>query len=126
MACDLPPQSQPEDDPDFVMGICGSTLSIANATIRHAVQRTLDLGTGCGIQALLAAAHSEQVFAVDRNSRALDFARFNAKLNRLRNIDFFEGDLFQPVETTPQSRSICRSSQGCRVTAGVLSRCSPT
>ena len=98
LACDIPPKSQPEDDADFVMGICGSTHSIANAAIRRPAQRTLDLGTGCGIQALLAAAHSEQVLAVDRNSRAVHFSRFNARLNGLTNIDFFAGDLFQPVE----------------------------
>ncbi len=98
LACDIPPKSQTDDNPDFVMGVGGSTRSLAMATIRRPVQRTLDLGTGCGIQALLAAAHSQQVVAVDRNSRALDFARFNAQLNGLTNIEFLAGDLFQPVE----------------------------
>ena len=39
----------------------------------------LDLGTGCGIQALLAAKHSERVVATDVNERALAFAAFNAR-----------------------------------------------
>lgn len=98
LACDIPDQSQGPTHPDFVMGIGGSTVSVADATIRRPVRSTLDLGTGCGIQALLAATHSERVVAVDRNKRALDLAVFNARLNGVTNIDFFKGDLFEPVQ----------------------------
>ena len=84
--------------PDFVMDISGSTLTLINFTIRRKSQRTLDLGTGCGVQALLAAAHSGRVWATDMNPRALDFSRFNANLNGLSNIEFLQGDLFEPVK----------------------------
>ena len=59
---------------------------------------TLDLGTGCGIQALLSAKHSERVVATDVNARALAFARFNAALNGIDSIEFRHGDLFEPVD----------------------------
>lgn len=80
-----------------VMGICGSSKFLARLTVRKPSRLTLDMGTGTGIQALLAARHSEQVIAVDLNPRALEFARFNASLNGISNIEFIEGDLFEPV-----------------------------
>jgi len=83
---------------DYVMGVSGSSLTLANATIRRPSGRTLDLGTGCGIQGMLAAANSSQVVAIDRNPRALEFGRLNAALNNLCNIEFRLGDLFEPVE----------------------------
>ncbi len=81
----------------YVMGIGGSTITLANLTIRHPVRRTLDLGTGCGIHALLAAAHSGRVTATDINPRAVALARFNARLNSAANLSCLEGDLFDPV-----------------------------
>ncbi|HVM68189.1 MAG TPA: methyltransferase, partial [Acidimicrobiales bacterium] len=75
-----------------------STLTLASLTIRHPYRRTLDLGTGSGFHALVAAAHSEVVVASDRNARAVEFAAFNAALNGLSNIDARAGDLFAPVE----------------------------
>ena len=59
--------------------------------------RVLDLGTGCGIVALLAASHSEQVCAVDLNPRAVSFALFNSRLNGLGNVTCLQGDRFEPV-----------------------------
>ena len=82
----------------FVMGIGGSSLTLANHTIRKQARSTLDLGSGCGIQAILASTHSERVFAVDRNPRAVRFSEFNAKLNRLTHLRSRQGDLFEPVQ----------------------------
>ena len=56
------------------------------------------IGPGCGIQALLAAKHSERVVATDVNPRALAFAAFNAALNGIDKIEFRLGDGFAPVE----------------------------
>jgi hypothetical protein len=83
---------------DYVMGIGSSSLTLANITVRRQGSRTFDLGTGCGIQALLAAPHSDSVAASDRNSRAVAVARFNARLNGLDHITCLEGDLFGPVD----------------------------
>ena len=83
--------------PDYVMGISPSSLSLAGLTVRRPVRATLDLGTGSGFQALLAAAHSDEVVATDRNPRAVEIADFNARLNSLGNVTVVAGDLFEPV-----------------------------
>jgi len=98
LACDLSPRSKHTKPADIVMGMTGSTLALGRFTIRRPTQLTLDLGTGCGVQSFLAAAHSEWIVAVDRNPRACNFAAFNARLNGFTNIDFFEGDLYEPVQ----------------------------
>ena len=93
----LPPEG--ESLPcDFVMsGTSPSSISLTRLTFRNRVDTTLDVGTGAGIHALLAAAHSEQVVATDTNPRALNFARMNARLNGIENISFRQGSFFEPV-----------------------------
>ncbi len=80
-----------------VMGVAASTRMLAQITIRRQTARTLDLGTGCGVLALLAAGHSDQVIAVDRNARSVHMTRFNAQLNKRANVTALEGNLFEPV-----------------------------
>jgi hypothetical protein len=82
---------------DIVMGMTGSSLSLVCATIRRPFRAVLDLGTGCGIQALVAAGHAERVLATDRSARSVNFARFTARLNRRANIEFRTGDAFRPA-----------------------------
>jgi len=83
---------------DYVMGVSLSSVVLAGMTVRRKSESTLDLGSGCGIQAILAAAHSDRVVGVDCNRRAVDLARFNAKLNGIGSIDFRKGDMFEPVQ----------------------------
>ncbi len=83
---------------DYVMGIGRSSLTLANLTVRRRARSTLDLGTGCGIQGLLAARHSDRVTATDLNDRAVAMATFNARLNGLSNVTCIEGNLLEPVE----------------------------
>jgi SAM-dependent methyltransferase len=84
--------------PDFVMsGTSASSISLTRLTIRNRVRAALDIGTGAGIHALLAAAHADHVVATDVNRRALNFASMNARLNGIGNISFVEGSLFEPV-----------------------------
>jgi hypothetical protein len=79
---------------EFVMGAGRASETLATLTIRNPVGRALDLGTGCGFQALLAARHADSVTATDRNPRAVGFARFNAALNGMDHVECREGDLF--------------------------------
>ena len=83
--------------PDHVVGIGGATSALASLVDRHPTGRALDLGCGCGVQALLAARHSERVTAIDINPRALRFARIGAALSGIANVELVEGDLFDPV-----------------------------
>jgi methyltransferase family protein len=83
---------------DFVAGIQAPSVMLAKLVVRRAVRSALDLGTGCGIQALLAAKHCERVVATDVNERALAFADFNACLNGIDRIEVRHGDGFEPVQ----------------------------
>ncbi|MPV89848.1 DUF7059 domain-containing protein [Georgenia ruanii] len=81
---------------DHVLGIGGASLTLAQLTVRDARPRVLDLGTGCGVQALHAARHSEHVVATDVSARALGFAAFNAALAGTA-FDLRRGSLLEPV-----------------------------
>ena len=61
------------DDPVGFVAPYTPTASWLAALTRGAVARALDVGTGNGIHALLAAAHCEQVIATDVNHRALAY-----------------------------------------------------
>ncbi len=55
----------------------------------------LDLGTGSGILANIAAKNAGRVIAVDLNPYAIRCAKENSKLNDVQDrIDFIQGDLF--------------------------------
>ncbi|CAN3127851.1 methyltransferase [Mycobacterium sp. smrl_JER01] len=81
---------------DHVLGIGGASVSLAHAVIRRPVGRALDLGTGCGIQALHLDGHSEAVVATDTNPRALALAAATARLNGM-SWDLRCGSMFEPV-----------------------------
>lgn len=82
---------------DFVPGLTGAGTSLARLTPREHVGAALDLGTGSGIHALLAARRAGRVVATDVNPRALAFAELNAELNGIANVELRAGDLFDPV-----------------------------
>ncbi len=82
---------------DYVPGILDSSVFLELFTIRRPFESALDIGAGCGVQALRASLHTEHVAAVDASSRGLDFARFNAALNGVENIEFLLGSGFEPV-----------------------------
>jgi SAM-dependent methyltransferase len=81
-----------------VLGVGGASTTLSGLMIGDRVQSVLDLGTGCGIQALHAARHARRVVATDISQRALDLAAFNAALNGVDSIEFRLGSLFDPVE----------------------------
>lgn len=83
-------------DGGHVVGVGGSARLLAATTPRRRRGRTLDLGTGCGVQALLATRHSDRVVAVDANPRALAFTTFNAALNGVE-LETGLGDWYDPV-----------------------------
>ena len=82
---------------DHVLGVGGASATLAGLMVSRQVDRALDLGTGCGIQALHAARHARHVVATDISRRALDFAAFNAALNLVDGIELRLGSLFEPV-----------------------------
>lgn len=77
---------------DHVLGIGQASLTLAQSTIRHEVERALDLGTGCGIQLFHLLSHAKSVVATDISERALAVTRFNLMLNALE-LGLHETDL---------------------------------
>jgi hypothetical protein len=81
---------------DHVLGVTPASASLAQLTVRRSVGRALDLGTGCGVQALHLGGHADQVVATDVTDRALAVAGFNATLNG-QVVDLRPGSLWDPV-----------------------------
>jgi methylase of polypeptide subunit release factors len=98
IASDDDPRHEGDFAPDFVAAYTAATRLCDALTPRPDVERALDVGTGSGVHALLAARHSKHVIATDVNLRALAFTELNAALNGIRNVEVREGSLFEPVE----------------------------
>lgn len=58
----------------------------------------LELCAGTAPAALLASRTAKNIWATDIAQRSIDFAKFNAALNGIHNVNFALGDLYQPVE----------------------------
>jgi methylase of polypeptide subunit release factors len=82
--------------PEHVLGVGGASVSLAELTIRHPVASALDVGTGCGVQALHLSRHADRVVATDLLPRALRLAALSAGLSQVI-LDLREGPGFDPV-----------------------------
>ena len=82
---------------DHVSGVSRSSALLETLTVRKRVELTLDVGSGCGVQALLAAQHSARVIATDLNPRAVRFTELSARLSGIDNVDVRQGDGFEPA-----------------------------
>lgn len=82
---------------DHVTGVGAASLTLAAMTVRRPVGTLLDLGTGCGVQALHATRHAAAVTATDVAPRALAMAAANFLLNDV-DVELLEGSWFEPVE----------------------------
>lgn len=64
-------------------------------------EKILDMGTGCGILAVIAAEKASKVVAVDVNPHAVNCAKKNADLNGVRaKVEVRQGNLFSSVRDT--------------------------
>ena len=99
VASDLTPGFDGGDrrvEPDHVLGVSPASTTLAQLAVRSAGGRALDLGTGCGVQALHLARHASAVVCTDVNPRALAAARLTARLSGI-DIDRRAGSLWRPV-----------------------------
>ncbi|MDX2150798.1 MAG: methyltransferase [Bryobacteraceae bacterium] len=86
------------DEAAAVMTVGGTTQLLARAGYpQQDVESALDVGCGSGVLALLLAGAARRVVGTDINPRAIAMARFNAALNGVENVEFREGDLYEPV-----------------------------
>ncbi len=86
-----------DDPPDYVATYTPTARTCDLLTPRPRCRRALDIGTGSGIHALLAAAHAKRVVATDVNPRALAYTELNAALNGLDNVECRLGSFFEPA-----------------------------
>jgi release factor glutamine methyltransferase len=87
--------------PPDVQPITGMSDLLGQAVLAEvrAGDRVLDMGTGSGVNAILAASKANDVVAVDVNRHAVDAAQANAALNGVADrVLVVEGDLFDAVE----------------------------
>ncbi len=84
--------------PDYVLGVSPASLNLVDLTVPVDVSSALDIGTGCGVQALHLAGHARHVVATDVNGRALRLAALTARLSEA-DIELRSGSLFTPVAT---------------------------
>ena len=128
-----------DDPPDYVAGYTLTARTCDMLTPRKRGRRALDVGTGSGIHALIAARHHREVIAVDVNPRALAYTELNAALNGFDNVECRQGSFFEPVDgetfdlvtcnapyvVSPETRWIYRDSgfRGDDVTAHLSAAC---
>jgi len=82
--------------PDHVLGVGQAPLSLLHATPTDRVGSVLDLGTGCGVQAIRAAEYADTVTATDITPRCLTLTAAGAALNEI-DLELLEGSWFEPV-----------------------------
>jgi methylase of polypeptide subunit release factors len=82
---------------DWVVGVSPSSLLAATHAPRVKARSAVDVGTGAGVHALLAARHCDHVIATDFNPRACWMTEFNAQLNQIDNVETRTGSFFEPV-----------------------------
>lgn len=82
---------------DHVLGVGGASQTLARLQLTRSARTALDIGTGCGIQALRLRRLVDHVVATDISERALRFTRLNALVNGVDGIETRLGSLFEPV-----------------------------
>ena len=84
---------------DHVIGIGSASMTLVASTVRRPVGAALDLGTGCGIQALHLTRHAARVTATDSVPRAIEMTRLTLALSGFApdEVEVLLGDLYAPV-----------------------------
>ncbi|GGT71526.1 DUF7059 domain-containing protein [Actinomadura citrea] len=85
---------------DHVVGTGGASGNLARLVVHRPVDNVLDLGTGCGVQAVHAAGRSPgaRITATDVNPRALELAEMSFALSGVDGAELLRGSLLEPVE----------------------------
>ena len=87
----VPPKVHPINPMSDLLG--NSVLGELNET-----DTVLDMGTGCGVNAILAASKADKVIAVDINPEAIRAAEENARANGKGKIEFRLSNVFSKVK----------------------------
>ena len=90
--------SKPQSSSQTSQRTSPSSLVLEALTVRKPAALTLDVGSGCGVHALLAGAHSSRIVATDVNPRAVRFTELSALLSGVDNVEARQGDRFEPAQ----------------------------
>ncbi len=74
------------------------TFLLADNLEVERMSRALEIGTGTGLIAIIAARKARKVIATDVNPHALECAVKNIVTNKAFNVELRKGDLFEPVD----------------------------
>ncbi|MFG1997762.1 methyltransferase [Spirillospora sp. NPDC048911] len=87
--------------PDHVVGVGGASANLARLIVHRAVDSALDLGTGCGVQALHLAGEPgprpRAITVTDVNARALELSALSFALSGVDGVEALQGSLLEPV-----------------------------
>lgn len=81
---------------DHVLGVGQASLSLLRGTPTTPVGSVLDVGTGCGVQAVHAAGYASSVTCTDISERSMLLAAATMALNQL-DAELIGGSWFEPV-----------------------------
>lgn len=84
---------------NIVYPVSRDSIDLWLSVLKFKSQSVLDMGTGCGVLAILVSAYSKEVIGTDLNPRAINFAQFNSLLNQAKHVSFYQGDLYNPVKS---------------------------
>lgn len=82
--------------PDHVLGVGQASLSLLRGTPTRPAEHVLDVGTGCGVQAVHAAGYARSVTGTDISPRSMLLAAATAALNEM-TLELLQGSWFEPV-----------------------------
>ncbi len=88
-AFEIFPGVYPPGDDSYMLAEC-----VEKFLHKQKVRSVLDLGTGSGIQGIVASKFADKVAACDIDINATECARHNAALNRVDDVEIFQSDLF--------------------------------
>ncbi|MEU8117648.1 class I SAM-dependent methyltransferase [Spirillospora sp. NPDC049024] len=85
---------------DHVVGTGGASANLAQLVVHRPVDNVLDLGTGCGVQAVHVAGRSPggRITATDVNPRSLELAAMSFALSGVDGAELLRGSLLEPVQ----------------------------
>ena len=93
--------------PPMVYEPADDTFLLAKHLVLRRGEKVLDMGTGCGLLAVIAAEKASQVVAVDINPQAITCAEENAKTNGVgEQVETRLGDLFEAIKASERFDSI--------------------
>lgn len=79
--------------PSFLTELLGSNIKIKKNSV------VCDIGTGCGILALLASKlGAKRVYAIDVDKECEKSIKLNAKANNIKNVIFLQGNMLKPLK----------------------------